>query len=440
MTPDTIADATAAFRDGRVSSIELTEAALAVIAARNADTNAFILVDADGARARAIGADTDRRHRVDLGPLHGLPLSLKDLINVAGQPTTAASLVLKHNIAKADAPIVTRLRVAGAVLVGKTNLHEFALGTTSEDSAWGPVRHPTDAMRVAGGSSGGSAVAVATGMSLASVGTDTGGSVRIPACACGIVGLKPSFEDVSKVDVIPLSVSLDHVGPLTKTVADARTMWEVLSGQSAAGASTPRTLKLGRLVGYFDPMEPFVREMFDRAAAMLSKGGAEIEEVEVGGADMISDVYVRIVLPEGAAWHGRYLDIRESPYSPTVRARFESGRVIPAVDYLRALESRDTLRLAVDALLDVVDALILPTLPVVAPMLGQDHTTIGGQQVPVRSAMLRNTQLFNLTGHPAISVPIPSTGLPCGVQIVGRRGDTPALLAFAEQCERILSA
>ncbi len=228
----TLADAAAALRAAARTSRQLTDDSLRVIDARNDQLHAFIRVDADAARLDADRLDAERGRGRDRGPLHGMPISLKDLIDVAGQPTTAASRVLAESVARADAPIVARLREAGAVLIGKTNLHEFALGTTSEDSAFGAVRHPLDPSRSAGGSSGGSAVAVATGMGLASIGSDTGGSIRIPAACCGVVGLKPSFGEVSTVGVIPLSTSLDHVGPIARTVADAGVLWAVLAGRA----------------------------------------------------------------------------------------------------------------------------------------------------------------------------------------------------------------
>ena len=203
--------------------------------------------------AEARRADDERASGIDRGPLHGLPICLKDLIDVRGQVTTAGSRVLRDRVADADAPLVTRLREAGAIVIGRTNLHEFALGTTSEDSAFGPVRNPFDADRVAGGSSGGSAAAVATGMGLASIGTDTGGSIRIPAAACGIVGLKPTFGEVPTDGVIPLSPSFDHVGPLTVDVEDAAVLWAVLAGRPVPRLDGPRPerLRLADLNGYF---------------------------------------------------------------------------------------------------------------------------------------------------------------------------------------------
>src|SRR5215217_7808867 len=214
------------------TSAELVEASLAAIAEHNTRTNAFILVDADGARAAAKAVEEERRRGVDRGPLHGMPVSIKDLIDVAGQPTTAASRVRAGHVAAGDATVVRRLREAGAVLIGKTNLHEFALGTTSEESAFGAVRNPRDASRSAGGSSGGSAAAVALGMGLASVGSDTGGSIRIPAAACGVVGLKPSLGEVPTEGVVPLCMTFDHVGPITRSVKDAAVIWAVLSGRA----------------------------------------------------------------------------------------------------------------------------------------------------------------------------------------------------------------
>ena len=231
MAPHDIAEAAGALRSGAATAADLVETALEAIDRHNRRTNAFIRVHADEARAAARAADDERAQGLDRGPLHGIPISLKDLIDVAGQPTTAASRVLDGRVARQDAPVVTRLRRAGAVILGKTNLHEFALGTTSEDSAFGPVRHPLDEARSPGGSSGGSAAAVASGMGLGSIGTDTGGSVRIPAAACGIVGLKPSAGDIPTQGVIPLSWSLDHVGPLARTVQDVAWLWAAMADQ-----------------------------------------------------------------------------------------------------------------------------------------------------------------------------------------------------------------
>jgi aspartyl-tRNA(Asn)/glutamyl-tRNA(Gln) amidotransferase subunit A len=237
-------------------------------------------------------------------------------------------------------------------LIGKTNLHEFALGTTSEDSAFGAVHHPSDPARSAGGSSGGSAAAVALGMGLASIGSDTGGSIRIPSSVCGTVGLKPGIGEVPTAGVIPLSTTFDHVGPLTRSVADAATLWSILTQSPPPSLNRElRGLRLVRLVDYFDrPIEPAVRTAFERALESLRRGGAIVKDAVLPNTAGILDAYVSIVLPEGAAWHAPYLDIRAGDYSPMVRARFESGRAIPAVKYVQAMEFCRRLRADVDAL------------------------------------------------------------------------------------------
>jgi aspartyl-tRNA(Asn)/glutamyl-tRNA(Gln) amidotransferase subunit A len=440
----TIVDAAAALERGRTTAVALVESCLDAIGRHGQRTNAFIRVDGDAALAAARQSDRDRSQGLVRGPLHGIPISLKDLIDVAGQPTTAASRVFADRVATADATVVTRLRGAGAILLGKTNLHEFALGTTSEDSAWGAVRHPADDSRSAGGSSGGSAAAVATGMSLASIGSDTGGSIRIPAAACGIVGLKPSLGDVPTEGVVPLSRTLDHVGPLARSVQDAAWIWAVLAGHRPAPLETAaaRDIRLTLLGGYFrSPLAPDVRGPFDAAVETLRAASIRIGAAELPAVEIIATVYVNLVLPEAAHFHRQWLETRADLYTPSVRSRLESGRQIPAVAYLEALAARAVLRDAVDAALRDCDALLLPTLPIVAPALGAGEIAIDPDQpgrVPVRSAMLRQTQLFNITGHPAISLPLRVTGLPVGLQLVGRVNDTPGLLAAAAACERAL--
>lgn len=415
------------------------EQALAAIAEHNPRTNAFIVVDEAGARAAAHAVDDERRRGVDRGPLHGMPISLKDLIDVAGQPTTAASRVRRGHVATEDAPIVRRLRDAGAVLIGKTNLHEFALGTTSEESAYGAVRNPHDVSRSAGGSSGGSAAAVATGMGDASIGSDTGGSIRIPAAACGVVGIKPTFGEVPTEGVVPLSKTLDHVGPLARTIEDAAAVWAALAGRPYPHIEPPRTFTLGALGGYFTALlTEDVRSAFEQALERLRSCGVSIEPRTIRGTDRIVDAYTSISLPEAAHWHAPTLDERASDYQTPVRERLERGRAIAAVSYLRAMETREQLRDSVDAALDGCDALVLPTLPIVAPKLGAvDVTMDNGETVLVRAAMLRLTQLFNLTGHPAISLPISGAGLPIGMQLVGRRGYTEALISIGSRSARI---
>jgi aspartyl-tRNA(Asn)/glutamyl-tRNA(Gln) amidotransferase subunit A len=439
---DTIASAASALRAGRLTAADLVERSLAAIANDHERTNAFITVDAEGAREAARIADRERARWIDRGPLHGIPISLKDLIDVAGVVTTAGSRVLDDRVAAGDAAVVTRLREAGAIVIGRTNLHEFALGTTSEDSAYGAVRHPVDGRHIAGGSSGGSAAAVASGMGLGSIGTDTGGSVRIPAAACGVVGLKPSAGDVPIDGVIPLSRSLDHVGPLARSVQDVAWLFAGLAGRPPLSLDRPPIagLRLRRLTGYFThPIDPIVDASIQTALDRLTACGAIVDAVEIAAAG-IAETYTRIVLAEGAHWHARYLDARADRYSPTVRARLLDGRDILAIDFLAAQDRRMSLRRAVDAALDGARALVLPTLPIVAPLAGSRTIEVGGESLDVRAAMLKHTQLFNLTGHPAISIPVAAPALPVGLQIVGRLGQTEDLLAVAAACEAGLVA
>jgi aspartyl-tRNA(Asn)/glutamyl-tRNA(Gln) amidotransferase subunit A len=429
---------------GRVSSEDLTRACLAEIEAHDRALNAFITVLAASALAQARALDAEIAAGSCRGPLHGVPISLKDLIDQAGVPTTAASRVREGHVAGADAVVTARLRDAGAVLIGKTNLHEFAFGTTSDDTAFGAVRNPHDPSRSPGGSSGGSAVGIVTGMSVASVGTDTGGSIRIPAAACGTVGLKPAWGEVPCGGVVPLCETLDHVGPMARSVADAWLLYLVLRGTPTAArwplpAPRPVTgLRLGVLRGYFhDVLDDEVRARFAASLAWLRQAGAQVVDVSIPHAAGAPPVYLHTSLPEAAAYHAGSLAAAPERYTRNVRLRLEMGRYVLAEDYVRARTARAVLRAEADAALEGCDALVLPTLPIPAPHVGVASVEVAGTRQPVRAMMLRLTQLFNLTGHPAISLPMGETGggLPCGFQMVGRIGDTEGLLAAAAACE-----
>ncbi len=445
MTPDTIDDFARQLRAGQISAAEAVEDCLSRIAAENPTLNAFILVTADEARRQAQDADRDLAGGLDHGPLHGVPVSLKDLLDVRGLPTTAASRVREGHRADRDAAVVARLRAAGAVLIGKTNLHEFAFGTTNEDSAFGPARHPLDPARSPGGSSGGSAVSVAAGMALASVGTDTGGSVRIPAAACGLVGLKPGYGEVSTEGVVPLARTLDHVGPLTRSVGDSWLVYRALLGDERPRPLAPAPLtglRVAILRTYFcDLLDDEVRGRFDEALQQLEASGCRVDEARIPHADAIAPVYLHLSLPEAAAYHAAALDTVPEKYTAAVRLRLEAGRYLLAEDYVRALAGREQLSQEVDAALAAQDALVLPTLPIPAPRLGTASIAIDGRTEPVRNLMLRLTQLFNLTGHPAITIPCGRTaeGLPCGLQLIGARGRTDALVRTALACETALA-
>src|SRR5581483_4565707 len=419
----------------------ITQECLERIAAENPTLNAFIRVMVDEALQQAHERDRELAAGRDRGPLHGVPISIKDLIDMRGVPTTAASRVREGHVADRDAPIIAHLRQAGAVIVGKTNLHEFAFGTTNEDSAFGPARNPHDVSRSPGGSSGGSAASVAAGMALATIGTDTGGSIRIPAAACGIVGLKPTIGEVSTDGVVPLSRTFDHVGPLTQTVTDAFLVFHALLGDHIARPPAPMPLHGIRLAiarRYFcDVLDDEVRARFEEAVERLRGAGAHVDEIEIGHADLISTVYLHISLPDAAAYHAATLEREPEKYTPNVRLRLEMARYLLAEDYVRALAGREALRREMDAALTQHDALILPTLPIPAPPIGSATVDVAGRPEAVRAMMLRLTQPFNVTGHPALSMPCGTTGsgLPVGMQLVGGRMQTDGLLRVGLACE-----
>jgi aspartyl-tRNA(Asn)/glutamyl-tRNA(Gln) amidotransferase subunit A len=434
---------------GTLSSEHLTRTCLDTIDAGNGALRAFITVDTDGALAQARAMDDETAVGKNRGPLHGIPISLKDLIDQRGLPTTAASHVRDGHVAPHDATIVTRLRAAGAVLIGKTNLHEFAFGTTSDDTAFGPVRNPHDTSRSAGGSSGGSAVAVVTGMSVASIGTDTGGSIRIPSAACGAIGLKAAFDEIPTAGVVPLSRSLDHVGPITRSVADAWRLYLLLKGEAVAamwplpGRADVRGLRIGVLRPYFhDILHADVRGRFAEALAWLRQAGATTVDAAIPHAADTAAIYLHASLPEAAAYHAAALATRADRYTTNVRLRIEMGRYVLGEDYARAMHGREVLRSEVDAALRHCDVLALPTLPMAAPPVGATTVDIDGAAQPVRALMLRLTQMFNLTGHPAITLPAGrlGDGLPCGIQLVGRRHGTESLLGVAAALESVVAS
>jgi aspartyl-tRNA(Asn)/glutamyl-tRNA(Gln) amidotransferase subunit A len=442
----TISEVAPKLAAGQLTSEKLTEDCLSAIERLNPKLNAFITVTADEALQQARAADKEIAAGRCLGPLHGIPLSLKDLVDQKGWPTTAGSLVRKDHVATADATVTRRLRAAGAVFVGKTNLHEFAFGTTTEDSGFGPARHPIDPSRSPGGSSGGSAIAIATGMSLGTVGTDTGGSIRIPAAACGIVGLKPEWGHISARGVVPLSRQLDHVGPLAKTVADAWILYNAMAPAAGRTSALPKAaavkgLRLGVPAGYlFDRLDADVERGILAAIELLRKKGAVVTEVPLPHAHDIAAVYLHLVLGDAAEYHARTLLSRPDDYTPNVRLRLEMARYVLAEDYIRALRGKAVIASEIDRALAGVDVLVLPALAIPAPPIGASTMPVKGGPEPVRALMLRCTQPFNLSGHPAVSLPCGTTpaGLPIGLQLVGHKGGTPALVQAALGVEATL--
>lgn len=443
----TISELTASVAAGRITSEKLTENCLSVIEKLNPKLNAFITVTADEALQQARQADKEIAAGRRIGPLHGIPISLKDLIDQKGVPTTAASQVRRDHEATADAVVTRRLRNAGAVFVGKTNLHEFAFGTTSEDSGYGAVLNPLDPNRSPGGSSGGSAVSVATGMALGTVGTDTGGSIRIPAAACGIVGLKPEWGHISASGVVPLSRQLDHVGPLAASVADAWMLYNAMQPEGgqisdALDATPLKGLRIGKLGAYFfDRLDADVETGVLSTIEKLQQRGATVTDVDVPHAADMAAIYLHLVFGDAAEYHARTLVSRPQDYTTPVRLRLEMARYVLAEDYIRALRGKAVIAREVTRALEGVDVLALPALAIPAPPLGAATMPVKGGQDQVRALMLRCTQPFNLSGHPAISIPCGTTrhGMPIGLQLVGHKGRTPALVQAALAAEQELA-
>jgi len=442
--PRTLADVGRLVASKALTSEAVTERCLERITEQNRTLNAFVSVLDDDAVAQAKKADQEIAAGRYRGPLHGIPISLKDIIDLRNAPTTAASRVRDGHIARRDATVVGRLREAGAIFIGKTNLHEFALGTTNEDSAYGPVLHPLDSTRSPGGSSGGSAASVLAGMAYASIGTDTGGSIRIPSSACGLVGLKATIGELPTDGIVPLSETLDHVGPMCLSVEDTALLYGVLRGISnpePLASRDVRGMRFGIPRAYFlDLLDAQVAARFDEACERLRAAGAILDDVMIRHTKEIGTIYVHIALPEAAAYHAATLDSRPQDYTENVRLRLEMGRYILAEDYVRAQRGRHALTREVREALGGRDGLLLPSMPVPATRLGVPTLSIGGTEETVRNITLRLTQLFNITGHPAISLPCGRTdeGLPVGLQIVGTRNRTPELLQVAASLERTL--
>jgi aspartyl-tRNA(Asn)/glutamyl-tRNA(Gln) amidotransferase subunit A len=441
-TPSDLVSAAGLLKSGALSPVDLTRACLDRIAAKNDTLHAFIAVLGERALAEAQQAAQEISRGKYRGPLHGIPVSVKDLVDVAGVPTTSASAVPPRH-PRHDAPVVTNLRRAGAIIIGKTNLHEFAFGTTSDETAFGAIRNPHDPDRSAGGSSGGAAVAIVERMAYGSVGTDTGGSIRIPSAACGITGLKPTFGEISCEAVVPLSTTLDHVGPMASTVADTAVLFAAMRKGVVTDDDLPHEPDASFWFGipspyFLDTLDDDTRRLFGACRDRFEAAGHSIRDAPIAHAERTADVYLHIVLPEASWYHAPLLEAHHDKYSPGVRLRIEMGRYILAEDYMRAMHARARLRAAVDRALEGLDALLLPAMAIGAPPVGATSVDIDQRMQPVRAIMLRLTQLFNITGHPAIALPCGTgrDGLPRAIQLVGHRGATERLLEVAAALER----
>ncbi len=454
----TLIDAARALRAGQVSSAELTEQCLSRIERLNPGLNAFLTVTADIARAQARQADEERRGGMDRGPLHGIPIAHKDLFCTAGVRTTSGSKVFEHYVPNFDAAVVERLREAGAVMLGKTGMHEHAYGITCANPHFGAVRNTWDRERIPGGSSGGSAAAVAAGLCLLATGSDTGGSIRVPAAYCGVTGLKPTFGLVSKYGALPLAFSLDHAGPIARTVRDVAVALAALAGYdrrdpaSARGHAPPLLQDLlpppaietlaGVKIGipenfFFERLDPQVDNAVHFMAYRAQDLGAELVALRVPDGTQLNVIAQVTLLVEAAAVHEPYIRKRRKLYGADVRTLIDMGRVIPGVDYVQAQRLRRRAQGVYRSILKQVDCLLVPTTPIVAPMIGQTEVAIDGQTEDVRLASTRLVRGFNALGLPALAMPAGFTrgGLPIGMQLVGRPFGERELLRIAAALE-----
>jgi Asp-tRNA(Asn)/Glu-tRNA(Gln) amidotransferase A subunit family amidase len=426
-------------REGEVSSVELVGSALERVGELDGRVGAFVVLLAEEAMAEAAERDARGRRGEMVGPLHGVPVAVKDLIDVAGAVTGAGSPKLAGNVAGRDAEVVTRLREAGAVVVGKTRTHEFAYGVVTPGTA-----NPWDLGRIAGGSSGGSAAAVAAGLVPGAVGSDTAGSIRIPAACCGVVGLKPTWGRVPATGVWPLSWSCDHVGPLAGTVADVALLDQVLAGATPPpgprdGAPPRGAPRIGRLVGEdLEPVDPAVTAVVDELCRRLAAAGATLDEVTLP-LRAARGAVATIVLAEAAAAHARLLaETGEGGYSRAMLSMIRIGGSALAGEYLTGLRYRGRFVAQVEGLLADRDALLLPTLPCVAPAIGQRAVALGGEQVGVQAALTRLPGPLNCSGSPVLSLPAGLVGkLPVGISLVGRIGGDRQLLRVAAWVEDV---
>lgn len=371
------------------------------------------------------------------GPLGGMPVAVKDLIDVAGLPTRCGSAVLADAApARADAAVVARLRAAGAVVVAKTHTHEFAYGPTGDVAAEGPCHNPHDPERITGGSSSGSAAAVAAGLVPLALGTDTGCSARTPAALCGVVGLKPALATLPTTGVFPLSETCDHVGLLGADVGTVALAFGALSGRRIDPSAPVRGAVIARATDpYWRVHDPEIATGVDRAAAALAAAGATLRELELPGIDELAATYPVIVGSEAYATHARWLAQRPGDYQPATATRLHAAAAITAADYVTAQRTRRRLtgELTARMLAMQIDLLLLPTTPLRATPIGAEVVDApDGSRVAVRPALLSLTLPFNLLGWPAVSVPAPGVpGLPAGVQVVAVRGGEQSALAAA---------
>lgn len=431
---------------GAISPVELTRQTLERIARLDPQLNSYITITAELAIRQAQAAEREIHAGNRRGPLHGIPYALKDLFFTNGIKTTAGSKVLAGFVPGYDAAVVQKLADAGAVLLGKTGLHENAYGITSNNPHFGAVRNPWNTNHIPGGSSGGSAAALAAGLCSFSLGTDTGGSIRIPAAFCGVAGLKPTFGRVSRHGVFPLSHTLDHVGPFAGTAQDLWLLLAVMNGQDANDESTvdrplptpefPAEPSLhGRRIGvpknfYFENLDPEVEAASRAALAVMEMLGAELVEVAVPDIEEFNLIARLIQIAEASSIHANNLDSRREDYGDDQQTLLDQGRFVTAVDYLNAQRRRRQLNREFFKLFDQLDAVAAPAVAVLPAKIGQTSLTVNGIEEDVRMMTTRNARALNMTGLPLLSLPcgFSESGLPIGIQLVGALFDEKSVL------------
>jgi aspartyl-tRNA(Asn)/glutamyl-tRNA(Gln) amidotransferase subunit A len=437
-----------------LSPVEAAETVLDRVEKFDRQLNSFITPLRDQAMAQARAAEREILDGHYRGPLHGIPIAAKDLYYTKGIRTTAGSKILADFIPTYDATVIARLQDAGAILIGKLNMHEFARGATNSSSLIGGCYNPWDTLRVTGGSSGGSGAALAAGLCYGALGSDTGGSIRIPAAFCGVVGLKPTYGRVSRHGVFPLSWSLDHVGPMARTVADAALMLQVIAGHDRHDLTTRTAIVpdyMASLTGdiegarlgipqefYFEQLDAEVADSVRAAVQTLERAGARVEEVSLPLSKYAAAAGRIISLTESAEIHEKFLKTRFADYSADVRAGFLVGQLILGKHYIKAQRLRSLIRQEMAAVLRRIDALVTPTVPIAAPRIGQTTVEVGPERVETMWALSRLTRPANLTGFPALSVPCGFTqgGLPIGLQLTGRPFAEATILQIAHAYEQ----
>jgi aspartyl-tRNA(Asn)/glutamyl-tRNA(Gln) amidotransferase subunit A len=438
----------------KISPVELTRLFLDRIARLDGHLNAFRTVTAERALEDARVAEKELMRGRHRGPLHGIPITLKDNIQTRGIRTTAGSAILRDFVPKEDATVAQRLRRAGAVLLGKTNLHEFAYGVTCENPHYGATRNPWNTDRISGGSSGGSTAAIAAGLCVASIGTDTGGSIRIPAALCGIAGLKPTFGRVSVHGVLPLATSFDHVGPLARSVTDAGTLLAVIARRDSldpttiarptrelqiAARKSLKRVRLGVSEYFWGHLDPEIRTRAEAAVKWMGEKGAEVRNIPLLSLEENKQASNIVALAEARYVHeaAGFFPARAAEYGEDVRSRLERGGGVRAVDYLAARKELERSKAELAAAFEQVDAIVAPTTPVAAPVVATETVREGAFEESVRDALVRLNRPANFAGLPSISLPCGFTreGLPVGLQIIGRPFEEALILGIARYYE-----